>query len=135
MHRNNLTDYDKKPEAMINYLRYYGPHFSKKLCEFAVSMMTKENDEPIKPFSKEEFKKMLDMAGVVLKHDQMYDGVYVLNMGVADYLGSSIVDDMHLAKYVKDVIDDPDGCDGLTFNRFYSDCCYKGIAIDWEDML
>lgn len=25
----DLTQYDIKPESMINYLRYNGPHFSK----------------------------------------------------------------------------------------------------------
>jgi hypothetical protein len=31
----DFTKYDIKPESFINYLRYYGPHFNKKLCEFA----------------------------------------------------------------------------------------------------
>ena len=131
----NFTDYDIKPEAMINYMRYYGPHFNKKLCDFAVSLMKNEDDQPIKPFSKEEVKNMLITAGVELKHDQLYDSIYVANMGKADYLGSSIVDDIHLAMYVKDVIDDPDAQDGLVFNRWYADMCYMGIAIDWEEML
>jgi len=47
MERTDLTQYDIKPEAMINYLRYNGPHFNKKLLEFAVSNMTKQNDEKI----------------------------------------------------------------------------------------
>jgi hypothetical protein len=54
MNRTNFTDYDQKPADMVNYLRYYGPHFSKKLCKFAASMMTKEDDKPIQPFNKEE---------------------------------------------------------------------------------
>lgn len=53
----------------------------------------------------------------------------------ADFLGSSIVDNAHLSRYVKDVIDDVDAPDGLIFNRWYADMCYKGIAIDWEEML
>lgn len=120
---------------MINYLRYYGPHFSKKLCEFAVSLMTKENDEPIQRFSKEEVRSILQKNNIKLKHDQMYDSVYVMHMCIADFLGSSIVDDAHMALYVKDVIDDPDATDGQVFNRWYSDMCYNGIAIDWSEML
>jgi hypothetical protein len=53
----------------------------------------------------------------------------------ADFLGSSITDERHLALYVKDVIDDVDAPDGLAFNSFYADMCYMGIAIDWEEML
>jgi hypothetical protein len=37
----DLTNYDIKPESFINYLRYYGEHFNKKLCEFACSNLTK----------------------------------------------------------------------------------------------
>lgn len=64
-----------------------------------------------------------------------YDDVYVANMCKADFYGSSITDEMHLAKYVKDVIDDDDAYDGIVFNMWYADMCYTGIAIDWEDML
>jgi hypothetical protein len=53
----------------------------------------------------------------------------------ADFLGSSIMDERHLALYIKDVIDDIDATDGLIFNRWYADMCYNGIAIDWEEML
>jgi len=53
----------------------------------------------------------------------------------ADYLGSSIVDDLHLAKYIKDTIDDVDGYDGIAFNRWYADMCRKGIVINWEEMI
>jgi hypothetical protein len=52
MERTDLTQYDIKPEAMINYLRYNGPHFSKKLVEFAVKHMKKENGTAITPFTK-----------------------------------------------------------------------------------
>ena len=41
MKRTNFTQYDDHPEGMIIYMRNYGPHFSKKLYEFAVSKMYK----------------------------------------------------------------------------------------------
>lgn len=135
MYRFNFTDYDEKPSGMINYMRYYGPHFNKKLNDFAASMMTKENDRHIIPVTKERVSQLLQSAGITLKNDQLYDSVYVANMCTADFLKSSIQDDLHMAKYIKDVIDDPDGVDGLVFNRWYADMCYKGIAIDWEEML
>ena len=135
MHRQNFTDYDEKPADMINYLRYYGPHFSKKLCEFAVSLMTKEDDEPIKPMTKQQVKELLLKYGVQLKHDQLYDSTYVCGMALADFYGSSIEDEKHLALYIKDVIDDPDGTDGLTFTRWYASMCHNGIAIPWDEVL
>ena len=50
---------------------------------------------------------------------------------IADYLGSSVPDGLHLCLYVKDVIDDVDGYDGIAFNRWYADMCRKGIQVDW----
>lgn len=60
-----------------------------------------------------------------------YDAVFVANMCKADYLGSSVPDGLHLCLYVKDVIDDVDGYDGIAFNRWYADMCRKGIQVDW----
>ena len=48
---------------------------------------------------------------------------------------SSIADEHHMALYIKDVVDDVDAPDGLIFNRWYADMCYKGIAIPWYDMI
>lgn len=46
-----------------------------------------------------------------------------------------IDDERHLCLYVKDVIDDPDGYDGLVFNRWYADMCRQGIPIDWHEFI
>lgn len=135
MNRTNLTQFDDMPEAMVSYMRHNGPHFNRKLLEFAVSKMTKADGKRITPYNKEQVKTILERAGVVLKNDQLHDSVYVANMCKADFLGSSITDETRLALYVKDVIDDPDGYDGLVFNRWYADMCYCGIPIDWEEML
>lgn len=135
MNRTNLTQYDEMPEALVNYMRHYGPHFNRKLCEFAVGMMTKDDGQKITPYNKEQVKTILTRYGIVLKNDQLHDSTYVANMCKADFLGSSIQDESHLALYIKDVVDDPDGYDGLVFNRWYADMCYSGIAIEWEEML
>ena len=39
MKRESLDNFDVYPEAMINYLRYNGRHFNRKLFEFATSLM------------------------------------------------------------------------------------------------
>ncbi len=135
MERTDFTQYDIKPEAMVNYLRYYGPHFNKKLVEFAVKQMSKSNT-PITPFTKADIDTKLKNTGIVVKNNQLYDHVYVANMCKADFLGESVPgDDVHLCLYIKNVIDDPDGYDGLPFNRWYADMCRKGIAINWEEMI
>lgn len=134
----DLTQYDIKPEGMINYLRYNGPHFNKKLCEFATSNMKKKVGSSmvaITPYTKEAVDKLLQIHRVELKGGQLYDSVFVANMCKADFYGSSISDEMHLAKYIKDVLDDDDAYDGIVFNRWYADMCRKGIVIDWDSMI
>ena len=138
MGRKKLTDYDVYPETMLIYLRNNGPHFNRKLCEFAVSKMTKmiDNKETnIIPYTKEQVNSILKNNNVYLINNQLYDYVYIANMAKADFLGSSVTDERHLALYIRDVIDDIDAPDGLIFNRWYADMCYMGLPIDWEEML
>jgi hypothetical protein len=138
MDRVNFTQYDEFPEAMLIYMKNYGPHFNKKLFKFAVSKMTKREggvERPITPFTKEEVEALLARQGVVVERGQLMDATYVACMCRADFIGSSIADERHVALYIKDVIDDVDAPDGLLFNRWYADMCYKGIAIEWDEML
>ena len=39
------------------------------------------------------------------------------------------------AMYVHETLDDPDGCEGLVFNRWIADMKWLGIAISWSDFL
>ena len=139
MKRVNFTQYDEYPEEMLIYMRNYGPHFNKKLCEFAVSYMEKKGADgikrPITPITKEEVEALLARQGVVVERGQLMDTTYVACMCRADFLGSSIADERHVALYIKDVVDDVDAPDGLLFNRWYADMCYKGIAIPWYNMI
>ena len=139
MERASLSQYEEYPKEMLVYMRHYGPHFNRKMFEFAVSQMTYEDEDgkekSVTPYTKDEISNLLSMHGVEVRRNQLYDAAYVATMCKADFLGSSIKDEKHLALYVKDVIDDIDAPDGLVFNRWYADMCYKGIAIDWEEML
>jgi hypothetical protein len=56
MDRTDLTQYDIKPEGMVNYLRYNGPHFNKKLMEFAAKHMEKSANVKIIPYTKQEIE-------------------------------------------------------------------------------
>ena len=127
----SLDIYDDKPTSMKRYLRYYGQHFNKKLCDFAVNKMNHGKS----PVSKEKVDDILNKYSIKLDNNELYDYVYVYNMGYNDFLGSSIIDEKHLAMYVKDVIDDKDGYDGIIFNRWYADTVCIGIPIEWDDML
>ena len=131
MIRTSLNLYDDRPISMKRYLKYYGQHFNKKLCQFAVSKM----DHGKTPVSKEQVDNILNKYNIELENNELYDYVYVYNMGNNDFMGSSIADEKHLAMYVKDVIDDEDGYDGIVFNRWYADTVSTGIPIEWDEML
>lgn len=128
-----LDSRDKYPSGMEDYLAFNGWHFNKKMCDWAVSKMYKINvakrKEYISPYTKEAVDNLLKANNIKLDKDVGYDAVYVANMAKADFYGSSISDDAHLAKFIKDYLDDPDGYDGIVFTRFYADCIGSGTPI------
>lgn len=125
----------KTTKSYKKYQRLFGPHFTKELCNFAVSMMEDENG-PITPFTKQEVENKLNTYGIKLKYNKLYDFVYVANMCKADFLGSAVPnDDQHLCEYIKKVIDDPDGYDGQVFNRWLSDVEGMHIPVDWSEFV
>lgn len=123
-----MTDFD-------SYMDMYGPHFSKKLYEWAVSMMSDRNGNKMQPTTREQVSELLKAHGVTLKNDKGYDAAYIFAMAKSDYFGSSIKDDAHLALFVKDFLDDPDGSKSKAFDHFVIDCRAKGEAIFWSEML
>lgn len=131
-----LDDFlDLTPEEYKAYKREHGKHFTKELCEFAVSMMTGKDGNHIEPLKPDEVNKMLMTFGVTLEHSKDHDHVFVANMCKADYLGDSIPDMQYLARYVKNVIDDPDGYEGIAFCRWFADMCEKKVEVPWENFV
>lgn len=117
------------------YLRLYGPHFTKELCDFAVSLMKDDKGE-ITPITKKQLEEKLKAQNITLQYDVMHDAVYVANMCKADYLGIAMPDsDYNLCMYVKRTIDDPDGYDGQPFNRWLSDIEGMHVPIDWSEFV
>lgn len=133
-----LDAWDRLPSGMEEYLSKYGWHFSKRMCDWATSGMYKTVGKEkvyINVWSKDEVDNVLKKYNIKLDNSIGYDYVFVANMCRADYLGSSITDEGHVAMFIKDYVDDPDGYDGLPFTRFYADCIGSGKPIMWEDML
>lgn len=131
---------DRFPSGMEEYLEQNGWHFNKKMCDWAVKHMRKKNKQngeytALEPFERERCEAILKQYGVDMSAFIGYDFVYVLNMCRADYYGSSIIDESHMALFVKDYLGDPDGYEGVAFTRYYADCIGKGTLIPWEDML
>lgn len=130
-----LDNNDRMPSGMREYLNFYGWHFNKKLCDFAVSHMTVSGGAKLDSITKENLEQILNRHSINLEKAKGYDALFVANMAKADYYGSSIPNEDYLARFVKDYIDDPDGYDGLPMTRYFADVIGKGVVIDWEDML
>ena len=133
---NRLDYYDITPKGMDAYLSSHGRHFSKPMLEWAVSMMRDRKGAKLTAPEKKRVDDTMKSYGIELKRDEgFYDPVYVWCMAKADYLGSSVSDETHLALFVKDYIDDPDGNPTRAFDEFYINCIAKGIDIPWADMI
>lgn len=135
-----LDSYDIYPSGMREYLSTYGWHFSKKMCEWAVSRMYKDGEDnkpeqSIPNYTRERVDLLLKRFNLKLEKNKGYDDVYVANMCKFDFLGSSIDNEMKLAQFIKDYIDDADAYEGMPFTRFYADCIGSGTPIMWEDMI
>lgn len=130
-----LDIYELKPAGMAEYLSNYGWHFSKKMAEWAISMMRDRNGAKVKPKDKNQLDESLATVGADISGIKGYDAVFVDAMARADFYGSSIVSEQQLLKYICDYLGDKDGYDGIAFNRFYADTIRIGVPILWEEMI
>ena len=135
----NLTDYETLPRSQRIYMMHFGPHFNKALCHFAVSNMFLDDEElqPIEPFTKEHIDEILASNNIRLANNRLYDYIFVANMAKADYMGEGgcLENEQQLARYIKNVIDDPDAKEGVTFARWLATMAVNGIEIEWSDIL
>jgi len=130
-----LDYYDILPDGMEAYLSHYGWHFSRKMCEWAVGGMRDMSDNEVKMKSKEQVDAIIKKYNINIKNNYGYDVVYVYHMCISDFVGSSIIDEAHAAAYVRDLLDDRDGYNGIAFTRFFADCSAKGVPILWNEMI
>lgn len=130
----SLDYYDMIPPAQRAYLANNGWHFSKAAYEFAVKQM-KNKDGKITPYTKSQVEEVLKLHQITLKDDLGYDAAYVATMCKSDYFGSSIVDEKHLALYIKDTLDDEDAGEGSVMRCWYAKMVSKGVPVPWEELL
>ncbi len=135
MAMKSLDIYIPRPEEMTAYLARHGWHFSKKAFGMAASKMRKGKGEKIEPMSYDEIDNILKKYAIDVKNDNGYDKAYVASMCRADYFGSSVEDEKHLAFFVRDFLDDPDGSDEKAFRHWYVDMVSMGVDIPWDEIL
>ena len=134
-----LDLYSDYPRDMRTYLDNYGWHFNNKALEYALERMHCTNagtgkSEAHEPMTKEAVKELLKRYSIDIGKVSN-DVVYVANYGMAKLYTSSIADETHLAKYIKDVVGDPDCPGGNVFARWYADMRSMGEPVDWDELL
>ena len=135
----DLYDYELTPPAMKAYLRNYGFSFSKKACEYAVSLMEKINTatgmpEKIEAWSKEKVEECFKKNNIAIKGQITYNHVYIFNMALADY-PKSIPNELMRCLYVKETLEDVDSNPENIFRKWIASMDGNGIPIYWEDLL
>lgn len=131
----DFTQYERMPEGMNNYLANNGWHFSKRMAEWAISMMRDKDGRRVEMKDKQELDGMMRNSGIDTSKMLGYDAVYVEAMARSDFFGRSVPTDSHLIKFIEDYLCDKDGYDGIAFSRFYTDTLRKGIPVLWDDLL
>ncbi len=116
------------------YLSEYGWHFTKKLCNYAVSMMKGIDGQRITPLTQDQVNELLKKYNVTISNNTMHDYVFVANMCKAKCYKRSIPDEQHLAMFIKDYIDDPNEPDGVAMRSWYAAMVGKGEPIDWDEV-
>lgn len=114
-------------------------HFSKKMAEWAISMMEKKDEssgemKKITPVSLEIVEDVLHQNSVELPPECIYDALYLYNMAIADY-EKTLPEKTDKANYVKETLCDPDGCPEMVLACFRAKCDVKNIPIYWERMI
>ena len=135
-----MYEYDLMPAAQKVYLARYGWHFSKHAYMIAAKQMRKLNkstgkEEKVPIYTKEEVDALLQKHNITIENKGGYDYVFAAQMCRADYLGSSVPDEAHLAMYVHDVCDDVDAAPGTTMRRWVATMVANGDPVDWEELL
>lgn len=137
----DLYDYELTPPAMKAYLRNYGFNFSKRACEYAVSLMKKTDSSsgvkreiPITPWSKEKVAECFRKNGIMLDGELNYNHVYLYNMATADY-PKSLPDEKTICLFVKETAEDIDSNPENIFRKWIVSMDGNGIPIYWEDLL
>lgn len=121
------------------YMDAYQGQFSRKMAEWAISMMMAADEatgkmKRIVPRQLSEMEEVLKENDVKISDEAIYTAWYLFNMCYADYK-KSLEDRKHIAIYIGETINDPDGTDGDVLACFVAKMCNKGIAIHWDRLM
>lgn len=124
------TQLMNSPE-FLNYIQHHGYHFTDRLADYASRLMVNANGEKHKWTSEQVAKALEPLRDKMPSYITNGDLAYAANMCYADFLPAFAKTEEDCLKYANLVAKDPDGYNGMIFNRWLSDVIHKEMKIDW----
>lgn len=121
-------------EKYHQYIEKNGMHFSDKLAEWASKKMKNAtgNDHT---WSKSDVQGAYKGLGMSLPSGSTWgDATYAANMLYAD-LGPDLRNELDAVRFGNRLLSDPDGYEGMLFNRYTADIMRKNEDIPWDKLM
>lgn len=123
---------DVRKRDCRKYKELYGKHFTKDLCEWVVERMENRNGTT-HHYSLDEVKSIWHKYKMNDLHNaNWYDVMYVMNMAYADFYGRLFTEHHECAMYAYLYISDPDGYEGIAFQRWLADIKAQDDEVPWQ---
>lgn len=117
----SADDYTTDSWSMKNYISRHGYHFTDQLAQVASDMMINSNGKAHK-WTSDQVEKTMKMYGLHAHGNcTLGDLTYLANMAYADLYPTVLKDEISCLRYAVAIADDPDGYEGMPFNRWLSD--------------
>lgn len=130
----NVTNEFWENEDYHAYVEKHGMHFNDKLAKWASSKMENANGV-VHSWSVTEVKSAFKAMGHSIPEKATFgDATYAANMYYADIVGTDFKETDAL-KIASLILTDPDGYEGMLFNRFTADIMQQNIDVPWKELM
>lgn len=124
----------EKPE-FLNYIEHHGNHFTDKLADWATKKMENADGSKHNWTSEQVAKALQPKREKMPAYITDGDLAFAANMCYADFYPDLAKTDDDCLKYAVKTAMDPDGYDGMIFNRWLSDVIGKELEVEWGKMI
>lgn len=130
----NETNEFWKNKEYVEYKKKNGMNFTDKLADWAASHMVNA-DGKVHSWKVEDVKAAFPSLGFTLKNGYTWgDVAYMANMIYADYI-QCLKSETDALKMANAIMNDPDGYDGMIFNRYTADIMSKNVQVPWGNLM
>lgn len=131
---NNETNEFWENKDYQAYKEKHGMHFSDRMAMWTSAHMTNADGKD-HGWSVDDVKAAFASFGYTLKNGYTWgDVTYMANMLYADY-AKCLKADTDAVKMAYAITEDPDGYDGMIFNRYTADIMSKNEHVPWAKLM